>query len=330
MLSFSLMSEPKISRSNCISVNEYPGGVLCVDSGFVRDRMASCYLLESDSEVAIIETGTNSSAQRLKEVIRVRGWDKSAVRYVIVTHVHLDHAGGAGALMQEFSDATFLVHPRGAAHMIDPARLEASVRRVYGDETFDATYGTLIPINEKRVRIMEDGDCVQLGDRELLFIDTPGHARHHFCIWDEKTRGWFTGDTFGLSYRELDTVNGAFIFPTTTPIEFDPEALKHSISRLVDKNPESMYLTHYGRVDNVATLAEQMMQGIDAIVEIAERNQHCEDFGVQFKREFTTWLTESIRAHGVTLDESALQKVLLPDIDLNTQGVEVWLNRREK
>jgi glyoxylase-like metal-dependent hydrolase (beta-lactamase superfamily II) len=324
------MSKPVVSQSDCISVSEYTGGVLCVDSGFVRDRMACCYILESDSEIAIIETGTNASVQRLKDVIRIRGWNKKAVRYVIATHVHLDHAGGAGSLMQEFPDATFLVHPRGAAHMIDPSKLEASVRRVYGDEIFDATYGTLIPIDEKRVQIMEDGDSVALGNRDLLFIDTPGHARHHFCVWDERTRGWFTGDTFGLSYRELDTAKGAYIFPTTTPIEFDPEALKYSISRLLEKDPGFMYLTHYGRVGNVNDLANQMMSGIDAIVDIAERNEHHDDFSVQFKREFTDWLTDSVRSHGVSLDERVLQSLLLPDIDLNTQGVEVWLSRRKK
>jgi glyoxylase-like metal-dependent hydrolase (beta-lactamase superfamily II) len=324
------MTQPDTPTSQCISVTEYPGGVLCIDSGFSRDRMAACYLLESENEVAIIETGTNASVQRISEVIRLRGWSKEAVKFVIATHVHLDHAGGAGKLMQAFPAATFLVHPRGAAHMIDPSRLEASVRRVYGDEVFDATYGTLIPIDENRVRQMEDGDSVTLGDRALMFMDTPGHARHHFCIWDENTRGWFSGDTFGLSYREFDTAQGAFIFPTTTPIEFDPQALKNSISRLLEKNPDCFYLTHYGRVGNVTALAEQMMLGIDVIVEIAERLEHCGDFSVQFEREFSEWLKEATRAHGVVLDEAVLINLLLPDIELNTQGVEVWLSRRQQ
>lgn len=324
------MSITQKQKADCVPVNEYPGGVLCVDSGFMRDRMASCYVLEAGSELAIIETGTRASVRRLADVIRLRGWSKDAVRFVIVTHVHLDHAGGAGQLMQEFPKASFLVHPRGAAHMIDPSRLEASVRRVYGDAVFDATYGNLVPIDESRVRQMNDGDSIQLGDRTLDFMDTPGHARHHFCIWDDKTRAWFSGDTFGLSYRELDTENGAYIFPTTTPIEFDPQALKHSISRLLEKDPEYMYLTHYGRIGNVAGLAKQLLSAIDVIVDIAERHQHREDRATLFKRDFSDWLVGSIRAHGVTLDGSALTELLLPDIELNTQGVDVWLKRREK
>ena len=319
-----------MTKTDCISVIEYPGGVLCVDSGFVRDRMASCYIVESDAEVAIIETGTKTSVNRLKEVIRQRGWSNGSVRYVIVTHVHLDHAGGAGRLMQEYPEATFLVHPRGARHMINPSRLEASVRRVYGDETFDSVYGSLIPIDESRTRVMNDGDSVGLGKREFTFMDTPGHARHHFCVWDDQTRGWFSGDTFGLSYREFDTARGAFIFPTTTPIEFDPPALKDSIARLMANRPEYMYLTHYGRVGQLPELAEHLISAINRIVAIAEEHQHREDRSQLFKQEFTDWLSRAIRAHGVILEDDVLERLLAPDIELNTQGVEVWLNRREK
>lgn len=301
-----------------------------MDSGFERDRMASCYLLEAGSEVAIIETGTRASVERLVPVIRHRGWASEAVRAIIVTHVHLDHAGGAGRLMQAFPEAEFLVHPRGAKHMIDPARLEASVRQVYGDETFDSVYGTLIPIEESRLRRMADGESFGLGDRMLQFMDTPGHARHHFCIWDAQTRGWFSGDTFGLSYRELDTEKGAYIFPTTTPIEFDPPALKASVDRLMERQPEFMYLTHYGRVDDLQRLARQLKDAIDVIVDIANTHKDSADRSGRFRKDYSAWLLQSVRAHGVRLPDDKLVALLQPDIDLNTQGVEVWLQRLEK
>ena len=237
---------------------------------------------------------------------------------------------GAGQLMQEFPEATFLVHPRGAAHMIDPSRLEASVRRVYGDETFDDTYGNLVPIDQDRVREMEDGEAISLGKRTLEFFDTPGHARHHFCVWDSETRGWFSGDTFGLSYRELDTENGPFIFPTTTPIEFDPEALKQSITILVQKDPECMYLTHFGRVGNIPGLADELISGVESIVQIAEKHVTSDERPQQIKKDLTDLLMNSARTHGITLDDVTLENLLMPDIDLNTQGIEVWLNRRER
>lgn len=321
---------PVMSAADCISVNEYSGGILCVDSGFQRDRMAGCFLVESGREVAIIETGTHTSVGRLLQVLERRGFSRDQVRYVIATHVHLDHAGGAGGLMQSLPEATFLVHPRGARHMIDPSRLEKSVRRVYGDEAFDEAYGTLLPIDPERMRQMEDGDVVELGSRQLEFIDTPGHARHHFCVWDNETRGWFSGDTFGLSYRELDTENGCFVFPTTTPIEFDPDALKDSIGRLLERDPRWMYLTHYGRVGVTGQLADQLLSGIDVMVGIAEKHEHSEDRSRLIEKDFTDWLVSAIRSHGVTLPDNDLMELLQTDIDLNTQGVNVWLTRRQK
>jgi len=319
-----------MTRPDCIPVIEYPGHVLCVDAGYVRDRMVACYLVEAGDEVAVIETGTNTSAERIRRVVERRGWPAGSLRYVIVTHVHLDHAGGAGALMRDFPEATLLVHARGAPHMVDPARLEASVRRVYGDAEFDATYGTLVPVPEGRVRVMRDGDTLRLGDRELLFIDTPGHARHHFCVWDAATGGWFSGDTFGISFRELDTANGHLVFPTTTPIEFDPPALRTSVEKLLEWNPRWMYLTHFGRVGDVRKLAAQLLHGVDTIVAIAERHEHDANRATHIARDFGEWLVGEARAHGVEMGEGELLEFLGHDIRLNTQGVDFWLSRRSR
>ncbi|NIM69302.1 MAG: MBL fold metallo-hydrolase [Xanthomonadales bacterium] len=312
-----------------VNAMEYPGGVLAIDTGFMRDRKASSYLLEAGSEAAFIETGTNASVPRLMEVLRWRGWLPEQVRYVIVTHVHLDHAGGAGRLMQALPEATLLVHPRGAGHMIDPSRLEASVRGVYGDEVYDATYGTLIAVAAERARSMQDGESVNLGERKLTFIDTPGHARHHFCVWDEVTRGWFTGDTFGLSYRDLDTEQGPFIFPTTTPIEFDPHAHRASIGRLLERQPECAYLTHFGRVTNIAALGQRLLGALDALVEIAERHRGADGREQAIRNDHRDWLIGAVRAHGVTMTDAALLEVLESDVRLNAQGVECWLDRSD-
>lgn len=319
-----------MENPSLINALEYPGGIVAIDTAYTRPQMACSYLVESDSGVAFIETGTNSGVPGLLGVLERRGWKPDDVRYVIVTHVHLDHAGAAGTLMREFPSASFLVHPRGARHMIDPARLEASVRGVYGDSAFDEMYGSLVPIDAERVREMNDGDTVMLGGRELLFRDTAGHARHHFCVWDERTRGWFAGDTFGLSYREFDTPVGPFIFPTTTPIEFDPPALKESIRMLLGQAPEWMYLTHYGRVGDVPRLAERLIGGIDVHVEIAERLEHAENRSAKMRQEMEAWLKSELRDHGVDLPDAELDRLLENDLDLNTQGIEVWLDRRRK
>lgn len=306
----------------------YEGGVVAVDSGFHREQMAACYLLEGEGAVAIIETGTNDSVPLLMKALEQRGWSAEDVSHVIVTHVHLDHAGGAGAMMAACPNATFVVHPRGARHMIDPSRLEASVRQVYGDATFDRDYGTLLPIPESRVREMDDGATLEVGGRPLSFMDTPGHARHHFCIWDEATRGWFTGDTFGLSYRELDTRNGPFIFPTTTPIQFDPGALKRSIEKLMARGPQHMYLTHFGRVSETPRLAGELLVRVDELVAIAEFYADADDRGKVIAAAMLDGLEDAARAHGVVMSSEDFRAIVAVDVKLNTQGLEFWLDHR--
>ena len=318
-----------MSTKDQISVIEYEGGVNVIDADFHREHMAGCYLVEAGTEVAFIEVGTNSSTPRLMKVLESRGWKPEDVSYVIVTHVHLDHAGGAGSLMQLLPNATFLVHPYGARHMIDPSKLEAGARAVYGDKLFDEVYGTLIPVEEGRSRIMEDGDQVTLGNRQLRFMDSPGHARHHFCVYDSLTNGWFTGDTFGLSYREFDTANGAFLLPTTTPIQFDPEVLKASVRKLVADKPDYMYLTHYGRVGDVQRLAKTMIDGVDTLVGFAEKYKDDDSRGQKIETAMGDWLLAGLEKHGVTLDQMRCLELLGSDIKLNTQGIEFWLDHRK-
>jgi len=313
-----------------ISFEEYAGGITVIDSGFVRENMAACYMMESGPEVAFIEVGANSSAPRLMKILEKRGFKPESVTYVIVTHVHLDHAGGAGSLMQLLPNATLLVHPYAARHMIDPSRLEAGTRAVYGDALFDKMYGKLIPVPEERVRIMEDGDEVSLGERQLRFMDTPGHARHHFCVHDSLTNGWFTGDTFGLSYREFDTQNGAFLLPTTTPVQFDPVALRESVNKLADSRPDCMYLTHYGRVDDVPRLAAKMLEGIDVFTGIAERYKNDDQRTQKIEDAMGEWLREGLHKHGVTIPDDTCMEWLRSDIKLNTQGIEFWLDHRDR
>ena len=314
--------------TDCITALEYTGGIVALDSGMFRPQMAACYLLETDSAVALIEVGNNASADRILSVLESRGRRADEISHVIVTHVHLDHAGGAGELMQRLPDARLVVHPFGARHLIDPSRLEASARAVYGDDAFDEMYGTLKPVSEERVIIMNDGDSLSVGGRTLEFMDSPGHARHHFCVWDVHTQGWFTGDTFGLSYRDLDSANGCFIFPTTTPIQFDPPALTASIDRLLEKSPRNMYLTHFGRVQDVPQLAVKMKAAVGKFVQFADRYAGAENRTECIEAAMMEWLLEGIRDHGVTLPEERIREIVQGDVTLNTQGIEFWLDHR--
>lgn len=314
--------------THCIIAREYEGGVVAVDSGLLRAEMAACYLLESGQRVAIIETGIQASVERILHVLAQRGWQPGQVSHVIVTHVHLDHAGGAGALMQSLPEAVLVAHPYGARHVIDPSRLEASARAVYGDEVFEATYGRLVPVDASRVITMDDGASLNVGHRRLSFIDTPGHARHHFCVWDEQTRGWFSGDTFGVSYRDLDSAAGPFLFPSTTPTQFDPDALIRSVQRLMAQSPRFMYLTHFGRVAATDRLARQMIDGVNQYRALGEQYVHAQDRTGAIRNDMMSWLVDQIRPTGVRQTDQQLRSLLRDDVILNTQGVEYWLDHR--
>jgi glyoxylase-like metal-dependent hydrolase (beta-lactamase superfamily II) len=310
-------------------VKSLPHGIHVIDTGFHRDDFDAAFLIVEDSRAAFIDTGTNFSVPRMLAALQDLGLPPEAVDWVIPTHVHLDHAGGMGLLMQSLPQATMLVHPRGARHMIDPQALYAGALAVYGQAEMDRSYGQLIPVPAERVRETSDGMTVSLAGRALQFMDTPGHARHHHCIWDARSQGWFTGDTFGLSYREFDTAQGAWVMPTSTPVQFEPEALRASIARLLGFGPACMYLTHYGQVHDVPRLAGLLYQQIDGMVALAQSLRHHPDRHQALVSGLNALYRDQLVRHGVADPEAGLAGLSL-DIELNAQGLAVWLDRDKR
>ncbi len=306
--------------------------VYLIDSGFQRPRFDAAYLVVHEGRAAFIDNATQRSLPRHLGALDALGLARDAVDYVIPTHVHLDHAGCSGALMRELPRATLVVHPRGARHLIDPAALIASSLAVYGPEEMARSYGEIVPVDEARVRTTHDGMDLRLGSaapRRLHFIDTPGHALHHHCIWDETSRGWFTGDAFGLSYRAFDVNGRAWILPTSTPVQFDPDALRHSIARLVSFDPACCYLTHFGRVGDVRRLARQLLRLIDAVVALGRAHAAAPERHAVLKRELAALYAASLREQGF---EPSTERLAMRggDIELNAQGLGVWLDREHK
>jgi glyoxylase-like metal-dependent hydrolase (beta-lactamase superfamily II) len=309
-------------------------GIYVIDTGFHRPMFDASYLMVENGRAAFVDTGTNDSVPRLLAALDGVGLPPGAVDYVIVTHVHLDHAGGAGQLMRNLPTAKLVVHQHGARHLIDPQRLLNGARAVYGDEEVARSYGDVIGVPAQRAVSTSDGLTLDLGGRILKFLDTPGHARHHHCIWDERSRGFFTGDTFGLSYREFDTDQGAWLMPTTTPVQFEPEAMRRSVQRMLACEPECLYLTHYGRVVEPDRLAGLMLGQMNAMVALAvglaatvvdEGERHRE-----MTRGFGEIHLKSLREHGCTLSEERVCSLLQLDNELNAQGMAVWLRRRAR
>jgi len=229
--------------------------------------------------------------------------------------------------MRQLPRARLVVHPRGARHLVDTTALVAGATAVYGTEEMDRSYGTLVGVPAERVIQTADGMTLELAGRPLLFLDTPGHAMHHHCIWDERTRSFFTGDTFGLSHRAHDTARGAWIMPTTPPVQFQPEALRPSIERLLTFSPQRMLLTHYGPVEDVPRLAALFLAQLDEMVAAARPLAKAPDRHATLRRALEAIHLRHLREHGVTLPEAQIRDLLDLDFELNAQGIAIWLDR---
>lgn len=316
------MHEPTITR--------HPHGTYAVDTEYVRPGLAAAHIIEHRGRAAFVDVGTTLSVPYLLAALDRLGIARGAVDLLLLTHVHLDHAGGAGALMQALPNAKAVLHPRGAPHLIDPAKLIAGTRAVYGDAQFERLYGDIVPIAAERVITTQDGDRVELAGRPFELIHTPGHALHHQCVVDLDHASVFTGDTFGLSYREFDTAQGAFIVPTTTPTQFDPDQLTQSIDRIASYRPEALYLMHYSRVTNIPKLAGDLKAQVQQVVQIAQRSANLPDVKGAILKEMQQLWRGLARKHGVLLGDERIDALLKDDAELNAQGLVVWIERQKR
>lgn len=318
------------SRQLTSTLEDLGDGIYLIDALYLRPGLAAIYLVIGETGVAVVESGTQYSLPQVLAALDRLGIAPSAVDYVIPTHVHLDHAGGAGAMMQAFGNANLIVHARGARHLIDPTRLWAGTAAVYGEAAAARLYGQLIPVEASRVIEAGEGLVLDLGNRSLRFFDTPGHARHHVCILDTLSRSLFTGDAFGLSYRQLDVNGRPSVLITTTPTQFDPEAMRSSIARLVQLKPAGLLMTHFGRVDGVERLADQLFRQLDAHVDIADR--YCRAAPVERGRLIADDLEAFFRSEagrlGWRLSDADFAEIVVPDLQLNAQGLAHWVQTR--
>jgi len=301
--------------------------ILSIDTEYVRPRMDASHLLIAAGRAAFVDTGTYFSVPHLLAALADTGLSTEAVDYIFLTHIHLDHAGGVGRLADALPRAAVVVHPRGAPHLADPSKLIAATKAVYGDRVFERLYGQLAPVAASRLIAAEDGRSFELGSERLEFIHTPGHALHHGCYVDRAGGAAFTGDTFGISYRELDTAAGEFIFPTTTPTQFDPVQLHASIDRVLATEPRLLYLTHYGPVRATPRLGADLHADIDAFVAIARAAAGQPERAGAIARGLWAHLSRRLDVHGFRGGEVQRHAVLDDDVRLNAAGLDAWLAR---
>ncbi len=306
-------------------------GIYAIDSGYVRPQLDAIQLVVSaDGRAALIDTGTVHSLPAVLSAFEALGLARDALDWICVTHVHLDHAGGTGALAAAFPTARVAVHPRGARHLVDPAKLWAGTVAVYGQANAEKLYGGLVPVPQARIIEVGEGDEIRFGSRVFRVLDTPGHARHHVCYWDAAARAVFTGDTFGLCYREMrDAQGNSHIFATTTPVHFDPVDLHASVDRLLALEPEAIYPTHYSRATDVPRLGARLKHLVDAHVAATQGiDPSTADAHARLVARLSALVEDEAATTGWGVQGEAARALLAGDIDLNAQGLLVWMQSK--
>ncbi|MBF0162195.1 MAG: MBL fold metallo-hydrolase [Magnetococcales bacterium] len=306
---------------------DFPHGITCIDTGYWRPGFAAAYLLIEGGEALFIETGPSHAVPRLRATLAHKGLSPEALRAILVTHVHLDHAGGAAELLNHLPEAQLRVHPRGLRHLLDPTQLQAGAEAVYGPERFQSLLGTVQPADSQRTKSTEDQEMVGWPGRPLTILHTPGHALHHQCIWDPTSGGLFTGDAFGISYRIFDQGEERLLFPATTPVQFDREASHHTLDRLAALSPKWLFLTHFGPVPFTNRLTDRLHTLLDRFADLADLH------GAQKGPEPLTEALHQLLYQECPpalppLSDALCRDWLAMDCALNAQGLRVWQQRR--
>ena len=304
-------------------VTEYAKGVYGVDANYEGPGLASGFILRSGKETAIIETAHNGSLPYMQRALEELGIKAAEVKFICLTHVHLDHAGGAGSYMRFFPKAKLVVHSRGRRHMADPTKLIEGVRAVYGMEETARLYGEVLPVPEERILSPHDDEVLELGSMRLRVLETPGHAKHHLAFFEETGGTLFAGDAFGVSYSWMRGGSSPWVLPTSSPVQFDPQATRETLARLVALAPKTLLLTHFGALSEkeIPAAGEALSSQTEAAVALTVKEKGKKD---KIKEGLIKLYEAEIKAHGITRMPAPLCEALAVDLELNAQGLACW------
>ncbi|BAQ10205.1 beta-lactamase [Bacillus sp. OxB-1] len=293
----------------------------------LEERTGTYVIMEED--ITLVDTGPSTSIPHVKKGLETLGISLDQIKYIIATHVHLDHSGGAGLLMTECPNAKAVVHPRGARHLADPSRLVAGARAVYG-ERFDELFDPVVPIPEDRILEMTEGDTLKIGEAcTLEFWDTPGHANHHISIYDPVSNGIFIGDTAGIRYEPLIQDGVAFFPPSTSPNQFDPDKMQQAIDRFMAKNPDVIYFGHFGASTSPNETLHQVSEWLGVFMEEAKAAAAKREGHAALTERILTRVRTHLRELGVPDDHRAYKMIEL-DMDVSAMGIVNYLEKSAK
>jgi len=286
-----------------------------------HDSLTAGFLVEGPRP-ALVETGARTSSETLRHHLHELGMGADDLAWIVLTHIHLDHAGGVGDLARDFPSATVVVHERGARHIVDPTRLVDSAGRVYG-ELLDSLYGRMLPVAPERVLAATDLQRIDLGDgRSLTLVDSPGHAKHHHAVLDEQTGTLLVGDAVGVLLPGAPALR-----PAAPPPDFDLELCVASLHRFAELRPERVVLTHYGPLADAASGLADAEEAVHRWVELAERViGENEGAGVE---EIAVAFAEAFLPAPGTVDEAVQARMeMLNGIHSNAAGIARYLATR--
>lgn len=286
------------------------------------------YVIQEE-ELTLIETGPSPSVKYIKEGLIALGYSLDDVKYIVVTHVHLDHAGGAGLLLEECQNAQVVVHPRGYRHLADPTKLIAGAKMVYG-ESFSDLFNPIVPIPEERLLEKSEGDTLEIGANcTLEFLDTPGHAKHHFSIYDPISNGLFTGDAVGIRYEDLidDGVN--FFLPSTSPNHFDPEVMLETINRVQEMGLTRIYFGHFGMTLKIDEALKQVSQWLDVFVAEGEKVIEKGETHVELSENLLQRIKTYLRTLDID-DDHDVYTILKVDAEVSAMGIIDYFQKLEQ
>ncbi len=312
-------------------ISSFEKNIFCFDANYFRKNFAAIHFINQNNKLLIVDTATNHSAKRLLNTLHSMNISPESVEWIVLTHVHLDHAGGAGLLMKMCPNARLAVHPRGVRHMVNPEKLWASVISVYGKEEAEKQYGQLIPVDENRVFAVDDGEVIRFENRRLQIFDAPGHANHHIVIFDEESKSFFTGDAFGIAYPELASKDGEFIFISSTPTQFDPVKFGTTIKKIMGQKPRSCFLTHFSKIMNIEKNGYELLKQIDEFVMITQqaRDSH-ESQQHQIREGLFELLHKKLEKTNLSISRREFGNLLSLDLSLNAQGLKYWNNKTSR
>jgi len=301
-------------------------GIIGVDTRMAgRSRLTSAYLLEG-SEPTLVETGPTTSVEAVTEGLRSLGLGPDDLAHIVVTHIHLDHAGGVGRLSRHFARALVWVHDRGAPHLADPRKLVASASRVYGEEKLRSLFGPVDPVPADRLRSVSEGDKIPLGERTLEVMYTPGHASHHIALVDGSSGAVFTGDALGIHLPDVQVLR-----PATPPPDIDIELGVESIERIRSRADSILLFSHFGpvqEVDELCSIASSRLRKWADIVRHALDQTDDLDRITELLEQATAPEFDQAREAGMAIDMDRYET--LSSMRMNASGlVRYWKKRAE-